>query len=480
MLKNIFCIFGLVSAFSFPLLSQHSLHPTVIGTKDSIYSKILVENRPFYIHLPESYQTGTRDYPIIFVLDGESNFHHTTATVDFLSNCLHIPEMIVVGIPNTGSRTRDLTPPTSEIKDWPRAGGADNMLAFIRDELIPHIDNSFRTHPYKVLIGHSFGGLFALHTLIHHPGTFNAYIAISPSLWWDEQELVLAQSKGFFQKNPDVSGHLYMTMGNEGGKMLGGALKFTAMLEEQGTQNFLWHFEQMPEESHSSVPLLSTYKGLEFIFEKWCLIKQEQELIHGGLDGLNAYESNLSTYYGFVHQWEERTLLHYAKVLSESGKAGTANSILKKSVALYPTSDKSWFSLGKNQQDMGNAAEAQESLKTALTINPKNLQAVGTLSQLGADISAYLPEVNLSSKDLETYTGKFKINEEVSIIVSSDGYQLWAESVTLEKEALFPLGSHTFFVVSKNSTINFKMGNRQAERLLVETPDGTFNGERVY
>ena len=479
MYKNILFLIALLGSFSISSRSQNSQYPTVIGQKESLYSSTLVENRPIYIHLPESYSTGDKDYPVIYLLDGDGNFHHTTATVDFLSNCLHIPEMIVVGIPNTGSRTRDLTPPTSETQDWPRAGGADNMLAFIKNELIPHVDGKFRTHPYKLLIGHSFGGLFALHTLTQQPEIFNAYIAISPSLWWDDQELVRKQSETFFKKHTQLSGHLYMTMGNEGNQMLGGALKFAAQLEEQGSKNFRWHFEQMPDESHTSVPLISTYKGLEFIFKEWCLIKQEEILINGGLDGLNAYEEKLISLYGFPHTWEERTLLHYAEVLYDSQKTGTAISILNKCLEIYPASDKAWYAMGKNQIKEGKTEDAIYSLKKAIEINPKNLQAIGTLSQLGFSVSEYLPMVKLSRMDLDTYTGRFKINGEVSLLVSSDGSQLWAESVTLEKEVLFPLGEHTFFVISKNSTINFKLGGDRAERLLVETPDGTFSGERV-
>ena len=446
---------------------------------DSLYSSTLVENRPIYIYLPESYSTETKDYPVVYVLDAGGNFHHTTATVNFLSNCSHIPEMIVVGIPNTGSRTRDLTPPTSETQDWPRAGGADNMLAFIKNELIPHIDGKFRTHPYKLLIGHSFGGLFALHTFIHQPKLFNAYIAISPSLWWDEQELVQKQSETFFTSNSELTGHLYMTMGNEGDQMLGGALKFAAQLEEQGPKGFRWHFEQMSEESHASVPLISTYKGLEFIFKDWCLAKQEEVLINGGLDGLNTYEETLTSLYGFSYTWEERTLLHYAGVLNESGKTRTAISILNKCLELYPRSDKAWYALGKNQMEGGITGEAIQSLRKALEINPKNLQTIGTLSQLGEDISEFLPKIQLSPKDLDTYTGKFSISEDVFLIIGSDGNQLWAETRGLEKEVLFPLGEHKFFVVSKNSTINFKLGSSRAESVLVETPDGTFSGERI-
>jgi uncharacterized protein len=106
-----------------------------------------------------------------------------------------LPEMIVVGILNT-DRTRDLTPTHSTSSAFGQtpemlknSGGADNFLAFIEKELMPYIDTTYPVAPYKMLVGHSFGGLFAMHTLLNKPQLFNSYIAIDPSLWWDDQAL---------------------------------------------------------------------------------------------------------------------------------------------------------------------------------------------------------------------------------------------------------------------------------------------------
>ncbi|MEM9931088.1 MAG: alpha/beta hydrolase-fold protein, partial [Bacteroidota bacterium] len=238
-----------------------------IGHSYSIHSAILDEDRPLHVYLPRGYRKAKKNYPVIYLLDGGSNFHHTTASADFLARRGRIPEMIVIGLPNTGQRTRDLTPPTATGKeDFPTAGGADNMLRFITDEVMPHMKANYRVSDYKLLIGHSFGGLFATHTLLHHPGIFNSYIAISPSLWWDEQDLVLNQSTAFFAEQDDLKGHFYMTMGSEDGTMVGGAWKLAALLEEKGPDGLHWDFNRMEEETHGTIPFRSTYKGLEYIF----------------------------------------------------------------------------------------------------------------------------------------------------------------------------------------------------------------------
>ena len=66
-------------------------------------------------------------------------------------------------------------------------GGAGSFLRFIRQELMPFIQSSYPVRPEeKAIAGSSFGGLFALYTLFHHPDTFNCYIIGSPSIGWDE------------------------------------------------------------------------------------------------------------------------------------------------------------------------------------------------------------------------------------------------------------------------------------------------------
>src|SRR6476619_7497233 len=75
------------------------------------------------------------------------------------------------------------------------SGGGKNFLAFIENELMPHIDAVYPAAPYKVLIGHSFGGLTVIDALANHPGLFNAYIAIDPSMWYDHQRFLSAVKK---------------------------------------------------------------------------------------------------------------------------------------------------------------------------------------------------------------------------------------------------------------------------------------------
>src|ERR1700712_5453154 len=80
----------------------------VIGTADTVYSKILNEKQVVFIHVPQG--DKTQRYPVLYILDGGNHFQSAVAIEEQLSGVL--PDMIVVGITNT-VRERDLTPTVS-------------------------------------------------------------------------------------------------------------------------------------------------------------------------------------------------------------------------------------------------------------------------------------------------------------------------------------------------------------------------------
>jgi predicted alpha/beta superfamily hydrolase len=145
--------------------------PTIkIGEKFTLHSTVLNEERPYWLYLPESYNSKTQSpeaYPVLYLLDGDALFHTATGVVEFMSRNGNdqIPELIVVAIPST-NRNRDLTPTHSlinqigkESKSLTSSGGADAFLRFLQEELVPRIYASYRTLPFRILAGHSLGGV---------------------------------------------------------------------------------------------------------------------------------------------------------------------------------------------------------------------------------------------------------------------------------------------------------------------------------
>ena len=165
---------------------------------DTLYSEALEEYREYWIKLPEGFNPKSPEqYPVVYLIDGFSLRQNLECIYDNYWGH-YLPKMILIGISNKSNRKRDLT--TSEIKTrrgsqfYGESGGAENFTQFIEKELIPFIDQKYPTTTFRTLIGHSYGGLFTINMLINHKHLFNNYIAIDPSMDWDNQKL-LKQAK---------------------------------------------------------------------------------------------------------------------------------------------------------------------------------------------------------------------------------------------------------------------------------------------
>ncbi|HEV3471158.1 MAG TPA: alpha/beta hydrolase-fold protein [Pyrinomonadaceae bacterium] len=238
-------------------------------------SEVLGEERTILVRTPAGYERGDERFPVLYMTDGDAHLLHTSGTVQFLARNGRIPEMIVVGITNT-DRTRDLTPtrverlPGNPNARFPTSGGADKFLKFIETELIPHVEKQYRTQPFRVLAGHSLGGLFAVHAMVARPELFNAYIAVSPAFQWDNFE-VTDRVKEFFKNRQDYNRTLYVSLGDEPGDIGEGFKLFRDLLSKQQAKGFVWQAAEMADEDHGSVVLRSHYEGLRKVYDGWRL-----------------------------------------------------------------------------------------------------------------------------------------------------------------------------------------------------------------
>jgi predicted alpha/beta superfamily hydrolase len=143
-------------------------------TAELVVSKALGVPRHVLVATPNGYRAGSARYPLLVILDADDRpqFSLAVANVAFLASRAAIPAMIIVGIPNVGDRTHDLTPtPTGKTaKDFPTAGGAKAFETFLSDEVLPMVRSKYRTMPTTILAGHSFGGLVALDVAATTPG----------------------------------------------------------------------------------------------------------------------------------------------------------------------------------------------------------------------------------------------------------------------------------------------------------------------
>jgi predicted alpha/beta superfamily hydrolase len=231
--------------------------------QDSLKSVILGQNRKLEIYLPEGYDTSSARFPVIYVLDGEGRDQHIVPTARFLFLSGKMPKAIIVGVINIDRNHDFLSDSTASA---PTGGGADNFIIFFKDELLPYIDKNFKTEPFKVLVGHSYGGLFTMHTLLTQPDLFDAYIAIDPTIWYMDLRLLKSAEKEL-SKNKNWDRCLF-TAGREGeGMQEMGITPLESLLIDFAPKDLSWKIVAYSDEDHGSVPFKSVYDGFRFIFD---------------------------------------------------------------------------------------------------------------------------------------------------------------------------------------------------------------------
>lgn len=335
-----------------------------IGESFYIDSKILGEKRQILVYLPQSYSQNQGRFPVLYLTDGETHFNHTSTTINFLSSVGNAPEMIVVGVTTT-DRNRDLTPTASKERGRETAGGADKFLEFFEDELIPNINKRYRTEPYKVFAGHSLGGLFAINAYLTRPNAFNAYIAVSPSLWWDDG-LLLKRAEQAFEKQM-AKGTLFISVGNERKVMMDHYHGFKVIMEKNTGPDLLFSSQSFPEENHNSVVLLSHYHGLKKVFSGWHLrpgISLQQALDH--------YEA-LTKRFGFTVTMRESQAnsIGYA-LANQQKKFDEAIDWLRWNTRTYPASGKAFDRLCVALEMADKLVEAKTQCEEAIRVAKAN------------------------------------------------------------------------------------------------------------
>jgi predicted alpha/beta superfamily hydrolase len=337
----------------------------------TVRSAVLKEERTIYVRVPRK-AAGPARYPVIYLTDAEAQFAHTVATVDFLARNGRMPEMIVVGIANT-DRTRDLTPskatiatPDGRVLQFPSAGGADAFLSFIATELVPHIESRYPTAPFRVFAGHSFGGLFALHVLERRPETFAAYIAVSPTLTWDDG-LVLRRTYDMLRDRRDLKKTLVVTLGDE--TMLQPPFEALRRRLESGPTPAGFEFEIMrfPDEDHGSVVLRSHYLGLRKIFNGWRLpIDPSTGLLRGTFEDAQRHYAKLTERFGYPALPPEDTINSLGYSALEAKKVDEALKYFEWNVKTHPDSANVYDSLADALEAAGQLDAARDRAQEAV------------------------------------------------------------------------------------------------------------------
>ena len=345
--------------FSSLMILNAGDHKYSIGEKMSLKSEVLNEERSIIVYTPQTYYLGKHDYPVMYLLDGGAHFHHVSGIVQFLSGHGSMPEMIVVAVQNV-DRTRDFSP--THNPKWPTTGGAEKFMGFLEDELMLYVSSNFRTQPYEILVGHSFGGTFAAYALLKSPDLFNAYIAISPYLMYDDDYMV-KQSEKKLLKNYNEPVQFYMTVGDEP-DYFETLATFQGIIEEKSPKGFEFTYVKMENENHGTIPHLSVYNGLESIYSGWRLPKDA--FSEGGLAAVDDHYKMLSKKYGYDIETPEYTINALGYYLLNNDTMEKAIAVFKENVKRFPKSANVYDSLGEAYEGINEFEKAEKNYKIAV------------------------------------------------------------------------------------------------------------------
>ncbi len=395
-------IFLLFAVCAIQLGSAQEHNAVTIGHIDKVDSEILGEERTVWVYVPDQNATSfyqEQQYPVVYLLDGDAHFYSVVGMIHQLSSVngnTVCPKMIVVGIPNT-NRTRDLTP-TQASADPPFvdstmasvSGGGEAFLSFMEEELFPYIDANYPALPYRMLIGHSFGGLTAMNAYAHHPEMFNAYVSIDPSMWWDDRKLlnqILAKDLGPEYRDRALVVGIANTM-NEGmdtamvradtsfaTEHIRSILDLHDHMADMSKSDIRYLGKYYHEDGHGSVPLITEYDALRFIFQFYNIKWEMDDFMDPKSDvagKLREHYNYLSKQFGMEMLPEEQTVNEMGYQFMNMEQMDKARSLLEMNVKNYPDSFNVHDSMGDYYLAVDNEEKAKECFRRSIEINPES------------------------------------------------------------------------------------------------------------
>ncbi|EOR28032.1 hypothetical protein A500_01525 [Clostridium sartagoforme AAU1] len=223
----------------------------------------------FYI--PE--ESNENNLPLILVLDGGYYFDVVKACVKQqrqASAKTGVNSAIVIGISHQEfekkeKRFLDFTAPADKyIIDEKRKaiipenlGGSEDFNKFIEKELFPIIEGNLNFDKNNTtIIGHSLSGYYVLWNLLKGSNIYKNIISFSPSVWWNDYELLNFPNLEKSNKN------IFIGVGEKEGYMVDGAQKIYDKIKNFNKNCTIY---VAPEENHGSVVITSISRSLRYI-----------------------------------------------------------------------------------------------------------------------------------------------------------------------------------------------------------------------
>lgn len=351
-----------------------------------IHSKILNEDRRLFIYDPDHVGGNVLPaYPVLYLLE-ENDMPMVAGIVKYMSSYNEqLPAMLVVGIEGGGQRIRDLTPTHSlydnmgksdpDPNSWLQpSGGGDTFLRFVREEVMPFVESRYRTAPFRILAGHSVGGLSAIEALSEHPDMFDAYLAVSPSLWWDKGAYLRAALRHLPPSGP-AKKFLFVANAPETGPFHTYIKQLFGTLGARKVPSFEWAHAFYRQETHGSIAAKAYYDGLRFLYPHWNAPEEKRSAA-----SIRSHYAAMSRRLGYDVQPPFGMVGDWADEFLRKGKADDALAMARLNVRNFPANAWAYGGLGDVYLRKGDRTGAAAAYQKAVALAPMDDQLKAKLA----------------------------------------------------------------------------------------------------
>lgn len=351
------CILSLFLLCSF-FASSQIIYEEFVSTK-------LEETRKLKIQLPRNYDSNTEKvYPVVIVLDADYLFEPVAGNVDYFSYWEDMPESIVVGIMQGDSRYEDCS--YDDTNFLPSDKGAD-FFEFIGLEVLPYIDEKYRTAKFVIAIGHDFTANFINYYLFKDPPLFNGYINLSP-------DLAPMMETNLPERIPNIQSKIYYYLATgtddiqdlmENAEMLNNSLKSLK------SSNFEYYYDNFEGATHYSLAGRGIPTALEKIFSVYRPIskKEFKEVIMKLETPISQYlfdkYQTIEDLFGLTNPIRENDIIATATASVKKKQWDSLREIATLAKKQYPDTVLGDYYLGRYYEETGDPKKAMRTYQGA-------------------------------------------------------------------------------------------------------------------
>ena len=271
LLRAALALLAAVALPAAPAAAQEPV-PIVIGQSWRLASTTLGAERVVNVWLPPSYGQGERRYPVLYVIDGglQQDFHHISGLAQLGAISWLTQEFILVGV-ETVDRRRELAFPVERDqalrREFPTAGGSAAFRHYLVEEVKPLVAARYRTSGEDVLLGESLAGLFIVEAFLRQPDAFDTYIAMDPSLWWDNGRLS-EEAAGLLARHGPERRRLWLSVGRETLGQPANMERLLTALRARPTTALELRYEPRPNLTHATIYHPTAWEALQALYPR--------------------------------------------------------------------------------------------------------------------------------------------------------------------------------------------------------------------